>query len=80
MDEKFNSILSIVLLPQIVSLIAEREKMGDLAAMNEFYTSKTYELLSEEDTKVWHFSPMAIYEMWKTEKNTGHIIYPEETV
>lgn len=32
MDEKFNSILSIVLIPQIVTLIGEKERLNDLSA------------------------------------------------
>ena len=78
MDEKFNSILSIAIIPQIIDLIVKNEKIDDISAINEFYYSKTYEMLSIEETKMWHFSPMNIYSMWKHEKNTGEIIFPEE--
>lgn len=78
MDEKFNSILSIALIPQTVDLIANNEKLSDISAINEFYLSKTYEMLAKEETKMWHFSPMTIYSMWKQEKETGEIVFPEE--
>ena len=78
MDEKFNSILSIALIPKIVDLIARNEGLDDISAMNEFYLSGTYELLAKEETKMWHFSPMTIYSMWKHEKETGEIVFPEE--
>ena len=78
MDEKFNSILSIVLIPQIIDLIVKNEKLNDVTALNEFYNSKTYEVLAKEETKVWHYSSLTIYMMWKQEKETGEIIYPEE--
>ncbi|CDD92698.1 putative uncharacterized protein [Coprobacillus sp. CAG:826] len=78
MDEKFNSILSIALVPQIVDLIVQKEGMDDISAMNAFYQSKTYELLTKEETKMWHFSPLTIYTMWKHEKQTGKILFPEE--
>lgn len=78
MDEKFNSILSIALVPQIVDLIVQKEGMDDISAMNAFYQSKTYELLTKEETKMWHFSPLTIYSMWKHEKQTGKILFPEE--
>lgn len=78
MDEKFNSILSIVLIPQIVTLIGEKERLNDLYAMNAFYQSKVYDLLSKEETKMWHYSPMTIYMMWKHEKETGKVVFPEE--
>lgn len=78
MDEKFNSILSIALVPQIVDLIVQKEGMDDISAMNAFYQSKTYELLTKEETKMWHFSPLTIYTMWEHEKQTGKILFPEE--
>lgn len=78
MDEKFNSILSIALIPQTVDLIVNKEGFDDISAMNEFYHSKTYEMLSKEETKIWHFSPMTVYLMWKHEKETGEVVFPEE--
>ena len=78
MDEKFNSILSIALIPQTVALIAEKEGLDDIAALNAFYESRVYELLSDEKTKLWHFSPLNVYTMWKREKETNEIIFPEE--
>lgn len=78
MDEKFNSILSITIIPQTVALIAEKEQIDEMKAMDEFYQSKVYAELSEEETKMWHYSPLTIYTMWKHEKETGEILYPEE--
>ncbi len=78
MDEKFNSVLSIVLIPQTVALIVERDGLDDISAMNEFYQSKIYELLSKEETKMWHYSPLTVYMMYKHEKETGEVVFPEE--
>lgn len=78
MDGKFNSILSIAIIPQTVALIAEKEKIDEMKAMDEFYQSDVYAKLSEEETKMWHYSPLTIYTMWKHEKETGEILYPEE--
>ena len=78
MDEKFNSVLSIALIPQTVALIAENQGLDDITALNEFYQSNVYELLSKEETKMWHYSPLTVYIMWKHEKDTGEIIFPEE--
>lgn len=78
MDKKFDSILSIALIPQTVALIVEKDGEDDITAINEFYQSKVYDLLSKEETKMWHYSPMTIYMMWKHEKETGEIVFPEE--
>ncbi len=78
MDEQFNAILSIALIPQIVDLIVKNEGLDDVTAMNALYHSKTYEMLEKEETKMWHFSPLTIYTMWKHESITGEIVFPEE--
>lgn len=78
MDEQFNSILSIALIPHVVDLIVQNEGIDDIAAINEFYNSMTYEKLAIEETKMWHFSPLTIYSMWKYEKETGKLEFPEE--
>lgn len=78
MDKKFQSILSIAIIPQTIDLIVKNDGLDDILAMTAFYNSKTYELLSKEETKMWHFSAMTIYSMWKHEKKTGEIIFPED--
>lgn len=78
MDNKFNSILTVTILPYTISLIAKHEKFDDITAINKFYYSKTYEMLTNEKTKMWHFSPMTIYTIWKHEQETGELIFPEE--
>lgn len=78
MDEKFNAILSVALIPQTVALISEKEGLDDISATKEFYNSKTYEYLSKEETKLWHFSPMTLFAIWKSEKETGNVVFPEE--
>jgi len=77
-DGKFHALLSAVLIPQIVDLIVNKENVDDVTAVNTFYQSETYALLEREETKVWHYSPLTIYNIWKTEKETGKIELPEE--
>lgn len=77
MNEKFNAILSVSIIPQIISLIITKESMEEDAAINLFYESKTYELLSKEETKLWHYSPLTLYHIWKSERDTGEMVFPE---
>ena len=72
-DGKFHALLSAVLIPQIVDLIVNKENVDDVTAVSTFYRSETYALLEREETKVWHYSPLTIYNIWKTEKN-GNIL------
>lgn len=69
--------LNDILIPQIIDLIIQKEKMNEDEALEAFYQSKTYELLSIEESKLWHLSPLAIYTIWKEEQETGELVLPE---
>ena len=76
-DKKFEAILTL-LVPQIVKQICKKYPMDELAASREFYESKVYSLLEQEDTKLWHFSPLTLFNMFDEEKRTGDFQMPEE--
>ncbi len=77
MDEKFSAMLSVILVPQIIDIIIKKEKMIEDEALVRFYLSKTYKLLSDEESKLWHYSPLTLYEIWKNEYKTGELVLPE---
>ena len=76
-DKKFEAILTL-LVPQVVNLICENNRLDEMAASREFYESKVYSLLEQEDTKLWHFSPLALFNMFDEERETGDFQMPEE--
>lgn len=76
--EKFSAVMGI-LVEQIVHLIAENGAYDEVTAANEFYNSKVYALLEQENTKLWHFSPFTLFNLFITEKKTGTFELPEET-
>lgn len=76
--EKFSAIMGI-LVAQIVHLITENDSYDEITASNAFYQSKVYALLEEEETKLWHFSPLTLFHMFDEEKRTGNFELPEET-
>lgn len=78
MNEQFSTILSICIIPQVVKLINDNEINNEIESINKFYGSNTYKLLEQEETKLWHYSPLTIYNMWKSEIETGSIIFPED--
>ena len=51
MDEKFNSILSIALIPQTVDLIVKNEGLDDISAMKEVLYRRYYKVLMENIQK-----------------------------
>ncbi len=77
MDSEFNALLSITIIPKIMELIINKESLDEDSALTSFYKSKTYELLSDKSTDMWHYSPLTLYQMWKQEEEKGEIIFPE---
>lgn len=79
-DIQFSTLLRTAIVPQVADLIIRNYSVTDVEATKMFYNSKTYELLSREETKVWHFSPLTLYNIWETEKETGAMVLPEEAL
>lgn len=77
-DKKFQAVLT-MLVPQIVQLICENDTVDEMTASREFYESRVYALLEQENTKLWHFSPLTLYNMYDEEKRTRNFEMPEET-
>jgi hypothetical protein len=75
--EKLSALLSI-LNPLIVQLIIENMKITNIEAVNLFYNSELYEMLENEASKLWHLSPLTLYELLEEELQSGNINYPEE--
>lgn len=74
---KFESMLMLIV-PEVVKLILEKYKWDEIIASEEFYNSKVYEKLEDEETKLWHLSPLTLFNMFNEEQQTGDFSYPEE--
>lgn len=76
-DEKFTAVIG-MLVEQVVHLITENYAYDELTASNAFYNSEVYALLEQEETKLWHFSPLTLFNMFDEEQKTGRFTLPEE--
>jgi hypothetical protein len=75
--EKLSALLSI-LNPTIVQLLIDNRKITNIEAVELFYNSELYEMLENESSKLWHLSPLTLFELLEEELETGIINYPEE--
>lgn len=75
--KKFESML-ILIVPDVIKLIVENNQTDEIKASDMFYSSKVYEKLEQEDTKLWHLSPLTLYNMFEEEQKTGEVVFPEE--
>ena len=78
MDEKRFSSQLFLVVPQIIELIVDKNQIDEERATELFYNSELYAQLEDEKTKLWHLSPLALFEMFCEERETGKITYPEE--
>ncbi len=76
-QKKFEALLTLIV-PQVIQLIVENYSYDEITACKEFYSSEVYSVLEEEDTKLWHLSPLTLFCMFDEEKKTGTITFPEE--
>ena len=68
-----------IIVPHIIELIIKNSNLDTDKAISLFYKSKLYQELSDEKSKLWHYSPMTLYTMYQDELLTGSYDYPEET-
>lgn len=61
----------------LVKLIAEKENISHDDAILRLYSSKLYEMLENEETKIWQYSTHMLYSLLKQEEETGTIIFPD---
>jgi hypothetical protein len=48
--------------------------VGEYEAIAGFYRSATYKLLSDYNTRLWWYSVHALFEIYKTERETGSVM------
>jgi len=75
--EKLSALLT-VLNPAIIQMIMEGRGLSNIEATNLFYNSELYAVMENESSKLWHLSPLTLYELFIEEITTGNINYPEE--
>jgi len=75
--EKLSALLAIIN-PSVVQLIMDNRKLSNTEAVTLFYNSDLYAMLENEASKLWHLSPLTLYELFEEELTTGSINYPEE--
>jgi len=76
--EKLSALLAI-LNPAVIKIIIDNKGINNIEATELFYNSALYSMLENEESKLWHLSPLTLYELLEEELATGNINYPEET-
>ncbi len=61
----------------LVAFISAKCNISHEEAMIKLYSSKLYEYLEQEETKVWHYSTPMLYSLLEQEEKTGTIQFPD---
>lgn len=61
----------------LVAMIADKQNITNEEAITKLYTSKLYEALENEETKVWQYSTQMLYSLFEQEEKTGTIQFPD---
>jgi hypothetical protein len=56
----------------VIPIICERYGVDEERAMRSFICSDTYKMLSDEEMKLFRESPLVIFDMYKSEVETGN--------
>jgi len=67
-----------MLVPMVIHIIIEKKKLMVIDSVRLFYLSGLYRKLEMEKTKLWHLSPLALYEILEIELQTGKLVFPTE--
>lgn len=51
----------------MADMLTDDKKISIAEAIRELYASNTYKLLEEEETKRWHWGPVALYQDFQQE-------------
>ena len=76
-EDQFSAMLAVIV-PPVIEQIIKNSNVDDDTVISRFYQSRLYRELSDETSKLWHYSPMTLYTMYQDELLTGTYDYPEE--
>jgi len=76
--KQFSSMLAVMFSPAIVSTVAQSLGIDEVEAARRYFTSRVYAALSDESSKVWHYSPQLLGSLLVDEIRTGVVEWPEE--
>ena len=75
-SNKFDAVYPIIC-SVLVEKIAKELNLCDKDAITELYSSHLYEILEQENTKLWQYSTEKLYELFLEERNSGNISLPQ---
>jgi len=73
---EFTGILKLII-PKVIEEMIKRRNISQNEVIKLFYLSETYRLLEKENSKMWHFSPVALCDIFERELDGKELEIPE---
>ena len=51
----------------VAGIISQNRGVSEMDGLRLFLGSRTHEMLLDDDLKLWHLSPLALFDMWENE-------------
>lgn len=77
---KYATYLSVVISPAVVGLVAAQLSLPEKDAVRTYFSSRLYAALSDEEQKLWHYSPELLASLVVNEVQTGSFTLPQEAL
>ena len=76
-QDNLYSVIAIIT-PGIIQYLMDDRGVNEETAAELLYNSYLYSKLEDEKTKLWHLSPLTLFDLLNEELTTGIITWPEE--
>jgi len=73
---KFDAVFPIIC-SSLAEKIAYELNLSEEDAVKKLYSSRLYELMEREETKVWQYSTEKLFELYLEESSSGKISFPQ---
>ena len=73
---KFEALLPLII-SALLNKIIERKSISHDEAFSQLYSSRLYNALDQEETKVWYYSAEKLFLLFEEEILTGNLELPE---
>lgn len=75
-NKEFNTFIKIKI-QALVDRIMERKSLLFEDAINYLYNSRTYKMLLNENSKIWHYSTEKLFEILENEYKNNKLTFPD---
>lgn len=75
-QEQFTALMPYIS-SDLINIISEKKGITEVEAMKKLYSSNFYEMLENEETKLWQYSTQMLYYIFEQQEKREDFEYPD---